>query len=102
LMFVEVDQDVVRRVLAELGRELREQVALQGTNTEHEEAPEADRHQNHARLVPGPPEADDSVPYSKAWRARQRRRGADKTNGRRIKRSRDHGQAAGDEQAAAE
>ena len=40
--------------------------SLDRADAEHEEAAEADRHQDHARLIARPPEADDRVPQREA------------------------------------
>ena len=83
LVALDVDQEHVGAAAIRAERELGDQVALQRADAEDEEAAEADREQDHARLVAGTPQADDRMPQRKPRRRRERQRRAGRGRTRR-------------------
>ncbi len=73
LSALHVEQKHVRRVGADLQRELVEEARLERSHADDEECAEADREQNDTRLVPRPRQVQHRVPQRKRRRVRERR-----------------------------
>ena len=61
LILLDVDQEHVGAVALRRDREVGEQIGLERADAEHEEAAQADRQHDHARLIAGTAKADDGV-----------------------------------------
>ena len=100
LVFLDVDQEEVRRVSARLDREVPEQVRLHAADADDEEGAEADGHQHDPRLVARAIQTQHGVPQGKP---RARASGA-RTHERppgHVQHERQHGEPSADGRAHA-
>ena len=88
------EEDVGAALAARRSTELGEQVLLQRAHAEDEEAAEADRQQDDARLVARTAEAEDGMAQREPARRASGRAGADEQPRRAVEHDGDHGEAA--------